>query len=575
MPGLPPIKILGCDPDCEHEWGETTPISLGRNDQDRDTRHTDGRNPATQGLVGCPKQKGTSGQFCQKCGGWRGALGHEPELTMYIGHLVAIYRQVYRVLREDGCVFIVIGDSYSSSGGPEPAQTKWQVEGASDGQAEGKSRKVISSLKQGDLMLVPHRLALALQADGWVIRNDLVFSKKSPMPESVRGQSWQRHRIKVKKSKRATPDVYTGIATSPQSAVRGPARNYDVPQEGTYTDCPGREKCEENGGYVLKRGSWRHTRAHEMVIMCTKKMGYWADGEVAREQCLSGPSDVKKMVEQRNRIGGKNKELEDSFVKASSATNIGKKRAVGSPAGRNPRSVLTTDEPDAIWAYLAEYHPDILESYLEDETNPLDVLTPKPSPFSGKHFAAYPPSLCEPLIKATCPTKCCPECGTGWSPVVEKGLPAQNSSRPQARQAIEIWNESGLNESHLHAIRSVGSTDVGKSQVTQNGYGKNRPEIQRLANEAKEKLGGYYREFLFGENNILGYRPTCGCGMAAYDAVPGVVLDPFGGSGTTALVADRLGLNSILIEISLDYAEMSKVRIEGDAPLLANVEIVK
>lgn len=81
MPGLPPIKIPGCDPDCEHEWGNEQIIKRGH-PGDKST------------LVGTQtaelsKAAGSKGQFCQRCGGWRGALGHEPELTMYIGHLVA------------------------------------------------------------------------------------------------------------------------------------------------------------------------------------------------------------------------------------------------------------------------------------------------------------------------------------------------------------------------------------------------------------------------------------------------------------------------------------------------------
>jgi hypothetical protein len=66
----------------------------------------------------------------------------------------------------------------------------------------------------------------------------------------------------------------------------------------------------------------------------------------------------------------------------------------------------------------------------------------------------------------------------------------------------------------------------------------------------------------------LGFSPSCSCNAAT---VPGVVLDPFSGAGTTGLVADRLGRDAILIELNEDYSGMSRRRITDDAPLFAEV----
>ena len=79
--------------------------------------------------------------------------------------------------------------------------------------------------------------------------------------------------------------------------------------------------------------------------------------------------------------------------------------------------------------------------------------------------------------------------------------------------------------------------------------------------------------FTTGEKQIFrttGWRPGCECGG---DPVPCVVLDPFGGAGTTALVADRLGRDAILIELNREYVELARQRIEGPAPLLAKVKV--
>ncbi len=71
--------------------------------------------------------------------------------------------------------------------------------------------------------------------------------------------------------------------------------------------------------------------------------------------------------------------------------------------------------------------------------------------------------------------------------------------------------------------------------------------------------------------STTGWEPGCACD--AGDPVPQTVLDPFGGSGTTGLVADRLERNAILIELSPTYAAMCRRRIEGDSPMFASVEV--
>jgi len=161
---------------------------------------------------------------------WHGSLGTEPELTMYIGHLVAIYREVWRVLRDDGVAWVVMGDSYAANRSYQVPQTKWCDVG------NEKPSQVPTGLKQGDLMLVPHRLALALQADGWVVRNDLVYSKKSPMPESLRGWSWQKHRIKVR-SGRYDSDEKQGV--NPTGAGFNQRCRGEEGWAAQWTDCPG------------------------------------------------------------------------------------------------------------------------------------------------------------------------------------------------------------------------------------------------------------------------------------------------------------------------------------------------
>lgn len=161
--------------------------------------------------------------------------------------------------------------------------------------------------------------------------------------------------------------------------------------------------------------------------------------------------------------------------------------------------------------------------------------------------------------------------------------------RPQQRRARELADAAGLTDRHFAAIRSAGATDAGKAQVTQDGHGKNTDEVMVLAAEAKAALGGYYREFLMSptrNRRSVWEVPTAPFSEAHFATFPpaliepcilagchegGTVLDPFGGAGTTGLVADRLGRNAVLIELNPDYVAMAERRIRGDAPLFAEV----
>ena len=136
---------------------------------------------------------------CSQCGAWLGELGLEPRLEMYVEHLVAVFRQVWRVLRPDGVLFLNLGDSYAGSRNgsndhrPEGASiskndAKYQGQKPSLGRVSG-----LSGLKPKDLIGIPWRVAFALQADGWWLRSDIVWHKTNPLPESVLDRPTRSH----------------------------------------------------------------------------------------------------------------------------------------------------------------------------------------------------------------------------------------------------------------------------------------------------------------------------------------------------------------------------------------------
>lgn len=126
-----------------------------------------------------------------------GQIGQEPSPEEFVSALVEVFREVRRVLRDDGTVWLNLGDSYAGSGKGRNADGSHQEggkQGTSRGTLEGKLVKTKApDCKAKDLIGIPWRAAFALQADGWYLRQDIIWHKPNPMPESVRDRCTKAH----------------------------------------------------------------------------------------------------------------------------------------------------------------------------------------------------------------------------------------------------------------------------------------------------------------------------------------------------------------------------------------------
>lgn len=123
--------------------------------------------------------------------GTQGQLGLEATPQAYLDSMVAVFREVRRVLRSDGTCWLNIGDSYAGGGGYS-ASSPSNLAGSKQSTNAG-SIKSFRPGKPKDLLMMPARLALALQADGWYIRSDIIWHKPNPMPESVTDRPTNAH----------------------------------------------------------------------------------------------------------------------------------------------------------------------------------------------------------------------------------------------------------------------------------------------------------------------------------------------------------------------------------------------
>lgn len=113
--------------------------------------------------------------------GVAGQLGLEPTPEEFVAHMVEVFREVRRVLRDDGTVFLNLGDSYASGW----SCNRRNIVGAGSPTIDDRVNRLSGVLKDKDLVGIPWRVAFAVQADGWYLRSEITWCKKAPMPESV------------------------------------------------------------------------------------------------------------------------------------------------------------------------------------------------------------------------------------------------------------------------------------------------------------------------------------------------------------------------------------------------------
>lgn len=405
---------------------------------------------------------------CAKCGAIRidKQLGLEETPEAYVANLVSVFRELWRVLRDDGTLWLVIGDSYAGSGNRtgEGETRNLSTEKFHGGQYLLQQRRTVGNhnLKQKNLIGIPWRVAFALQADGWYLRNDIIWHKPSAMPESV-------------------------------------------------TD--------------------RCTKAHEYIFLLTKKAKYWFDQDSIREphkeeSIKRDQAGYKTAFVGRHTMPGENRPYSDSH------------NGFNHPSGRNKRTVWTiAEEHDPLLSYLLDKLAaddldklqEYLDQYTDDANNKDDMWIVPAKPYKGAHFAAFPAKLIEPCIRAGCPSRICMECGEPWMRVVEK-----------------IGQSLPVSERH-------GRT----------GHNGQPPQIS----------GNYWEGPTTKSTNI--FVSTCQCCPLPANkesTIPGIVLDPFFGSGTVAEVAIKNKRNWVGIELNPEYIELARERIRRTQPPLFAIE---
>lgn len=187
--------------------------------------------------------------------GMDGQIGLEETPEAYVAKLVEVFREVKRVLKKEGTCWLNLGDSYAAGG--NGGGTEKQDSNRGTLALKGKAKKAPPGLKSKDLVGIPWRVAFALQADGWYLRQDIIWAKPNPMPESVTDRCTKSHEYIFLLTR--SPKYYFD-----NEAIKEPAISTDNSERDRDTtklnNTPGRTKMGglKTNGYETrnKRSVW-------------------------------------------------------------------------------------------------------------------------------------------------------------------------------------------------------------------------------------------------------------------------------------------------------------------------------
>ena len=292
----------------------------------------------------------------------------------------------------------------------------------------------------------------------------------------------------------------------------------------------------------------RCTKSHEYVFMLSKSQRYFFDAKAIAEPCvgqnehdLTGPGysapGQTAQTGTRRLAGNVNPPKGQAAYEAGDERHRTKAGLLNyAVRERSKRDSFKREDSKRAEVFpgqtVGTHRPDRKESdYPTATRNKRSVWTIATKPYSEAHFAVMAPELAETCIKAgTSEYGVCPHCGSPWARVTER----KHSTSHDAESAT------------LYDSKSTAG---------------------RLAKlrQAARAAGKEYSS----SRTTTGWAAGCGC--VDNEPVPATVLDPFGGAGTTCLVADQLQRNSVMIELNPEYAKLAERRITGDAPMFTEV----
>ena len=343
--------IWGGNPECEHVFTIQSHHTPGQSDKATTESKIEG--------LGKDWIEG----YCFKCGAWKGQLGLEPDFNVYIQHLMLVTKELKRVLKKTGTLFWNMGDSYAGNMG---SRSGWQDSKYSESREEGIEngeavflKADYGNIQQKSLMLLPERFAIRMIDEGWVLRNKIIWYKRNGMPSSVKDRFSNKYEF-----------VY-----------------FFAKDRKYYFDLDAVRKS-----FLQPDSPYNHGKSFNIRVRDAKKgilKEKWGNLYSASEQEVNAYNEkeyVPKKTKHDEAVNRQDKSYEDPLHHPHETVEFFRQKGQG---GDFDYSGLDSENGNY---------------YNSNGANPGDVLDVPTMPHKFAHFAVFPETLVEPLIKAGCPS---------------------------------------------------------------------------------------------------------------------------------------------------------------------------
>ena len=444
--------------------------------------------------------------ICPKCGVWKGQLGLEPSYQMYVEHLMLVMNELRRVLKPTGTLFWNMGDSYAGNMG---SRAGWQDSKYSESREEGIDNGEAVFLKadygkipQKSLMMMPERFAIAMIDDRWILRNKIIWYKRNGMPSSVKDRlsnKWEYVFFFTKSEK------YYFDLDSIRKPFLQPQSPYNHGKSFNF-----RVRDAKKG---IPKEKWGNLySASDEEIQNYDEKNYHGKIPKGEEESFGSPRarELRAFFNEKGQGGN----FDYNGLDSENGNHY-------NPNGANPGDVIGIEKPYAIAERTKEFVeyrnlPPIEEisSFLNEYRQKMRLTIEK----------------IEEIMQSQAPHH--------WF---------NGESYPNADDWKAIKEILNLPDMYDKTMTEIFTKPSDKQN---NPNGANPGDVFNIPT-----MPHFFAHFAVYPESLIEPLIKAGCPK------DGIVLDPFAGSGTTGVVAKRLGRSSIMIEISPEYCNIIKERM--------------
>jgi len=480
--------------------------------------------------------------------GYDDQIGKEETPEIFIKKLVTVFREVKRVLKQDGTLWVNIGDSYATS---SPGKGGGHATGKRTGKMPQRKRSLFDgshikfNVKQKDLLGIPWMLAFALRADGWYLRQDIIWHKPNPMPESVTDRCTKAHEYIFLLSK--SPQYYYDF------------ESIKTPLKKSSTDRLAQDIENQNGSDRAYGGNRHNGKMKAVGGAKHKNLKYNGQQNHSHHRTRNEKGEEFESVDGKANKRSVWTVTTKGYKEAHFAT-FPEKLIVDCIKAGCPEKILSCN--------CCRYEVNLMSNTKANEATykGMQELWDK---VSGNRSVEQRENILYKEVQFGMDSQAQEE-HKGMDNN-EQGI--QNDTPSRASKRNEIRVHDGAQVSNGEEIGEIFKEERSSPPHQWNKTGQHRGESTSIGKENSRQISKASDKddrlsSLWEENKNIGPCPKCSEGTLI--GKRGIILDCFMGAGTTAVVARKLNRDYVGFELNSDYIDIAKTRLSKELGMFEN-----